>query len=195
MKFIKIVFAVVVSLGLMSSSVANAQTTVYVPTIIDSKVPFGTMEAAAHKKLSDRKVKKVISQQEIDAMMQNEVTSQQSVAPEGFGIVWTTLANQTRSTSFCTASPTVYNQGSDYIIDFWGTVDIYRETGLNTGQYDYVITANASDQYIPPTVTTGFRINTLEYAHWGYRMFWQFNSTYQVQGSGTLTVKPAYANF
>ncbi|PWK14262.1 hypothetical protein [Tumebacillus permanentifrigoris] len=169
--------AIILSISMVSILPANAS----------PNVPLASVKASQELALSKNHVPKVLSQKEINNMM--------GAARPMTGVVFTSLANQIRTDFFCYADPTVYNFGFDPLIDFVGLVNIYRETGFNTGQYAYVVSASANEGYIPAAFTSGFDIKTLSYSHWGYRMFWQFNSSYQVPGNAVVTVSPAYANF
>jgi hypothetical protein len=91
-------------LGVATGKVTHAVTTGQATGIVKYEAPLGSVAALAQKKLSERKVPKVLSQQEIDLTMQKEKSEpQQNITPDsGFGVVVTALANQNEQTCFVT---------------------------------------------------------------------------------------------
>ena len=189
-------FLLLFSILFSIAGINSASATEYVNVKLEGKQPpLGTKAALYYQKAMEKKVPKVLTQKEIDQLMA-EQEQQLTISPEnGFGVVTTTLAGQTRDALYATVFPTVYNYSSETITEFAGLVDYYLETYIGSGQYAYEVTANAWDENIPPTLTSGWVIRQLTYAHGGKKTFWRFYGSYYVPGSTAITLKDAYANF
>jgi hypothetical protein len=74
----------------------------------------------------------------------------------GFGVVNTAFTDKVRSTTYCSAAATVYNFSSEYIGEFYGMIDFYKQFSTD-GPYVYDITRVAYEEEILLRLTMAIR--------------------------------------
>ena len=109
----------------------------------------------------------------------------QSASPDALYEVAIGWGEGTRDSTYVKNGLYIFNFSPYYLETVTGAVEIYRES--SSGTWLYQGQTPVSDTYVPPTVTTGFKLRDFTYVHLGARMKFVAKIRYSVVGGALIT--------